>query len=321
MITDPTSPAAFTPRPRAACPALDALLGFSWSVGDKGSIELWDYMGTERSIAQAARTSYKSEGKTAEEDRRLVRRLLADRHTSPFEMAELKVKVKCPIYVARQWVRHRMASMNEVSGRYTELSDEFECIGPSNWRLQSKTNKQGSEGALSAEDLCAEFSASQEQLHADAYTVYQARIVAGIAKEQARVDLPLSTYTEFVWKIDLHNLLHFLGLRMDAHAQKEMRDFANVLGEIVKRWMPDVWQAFVDFRLEAVTLSRVEIEMLRKLLNGAVLMDARKIETEHKAEFIGWVSQNNNGTAMLKPHSERAHFESFCRSVGISVPW
>lgn len=218
---DPPFPAShFSPRQRDTCPALDALLGHRWPVGNKGFVELWDYMGNERSIAQAARTSYRSEGKTADDDVRLVRRLLADRHTSPFEMCELKVKIKCPIYVARQWVRHRTASMNEASGRYTEIADDFEQIAPDAWRMQSKTNKQGSEGTITAEELCAEFSSTQLRLHEDAYALYQARIVAGVAREQARVDLPLSTYTEFVWKIDVHNLLHFLALRMDGHAQK-----------------------------------------------------------------------------------------------------
>lgn len=305
----PPVPSTFVPRTRDNCPALDALLGYSWPVGSKGFVELWDYLGNETAVAQAARTSYKSTGKSADDDKRLVRRLMADRHTSPNEMAELKLKVRCPLFVARQLVRHRSANMNEWSGRYTELPDDFDIVDPACWRTQSQTNKQGSGGLLPVE-VGQGLTDRQIALQKLCYDVYQDRIAAGVAREQARIDLPLSIYTEFVWKFDLHNLLHFLGLRMDAHAQQETRDFANVIGDIVKLWMPSLWQAFVDFRLEAITLSGLEL----KLLSCSTREEAHAM-----ARGFGWLERRADGS--LKPHSERAHFEAFCNRIGESVSW
>jgi thymidylate synthase (FAD) len=250
---------------------------FQQQVLDKGFVRLVDWMGTDAEICEAARVSYLNHAgvkPSEEDDNNLIRYLLRHRHTSPFEMAEIKFHLKMPIFVARQWVRHRMSSTNEVSGRYRELP--FECfeLGPDEWRKQSKSNKQGSsEDVVSGEGEIEDLMYMQGQIHQEAEETYQGYLETGVAKELARKDLPLSIYTEFYWKIDLHNLLHFLGLRMDSHAQQEIREYANVIGDIVKQLFPQTWQAFLDYRFNAITLSAIDIQVLRAYItscaNGA----------------------------------------------------
>lgn len=202
-------------------------------------------------------------------NRALLRYLMRHRHTTPFEMVELKFLVRVPMDCWRQWIRHRMASVNEYSTRYTEAIDSQQETDPSEWRLQSGLNKQGSDGFLPGanDGPGAVLSREERRFHEESRRVYKNRLAKGVAREQARKDLPLSTYTEAYWKIDLHNLLHFLGLRMDSHAQKEIRDYATTIGEkIVAPLFPMVWEAFLDYRMNAMYLTALDIETIRNLL-------------------------------------------------------
>lgn len=197
-----------------------------------------------------------------EDDIKLIRYLMQHRHTTPFEMAEIKLVIQVPMDCWRQWIRHRTASVNEYSTRYTTAIDLRDTTQPDQWRYQSKSNKQGSSNFIPESDGII-LSSDEAALHRHATEVYEKRLKAGVANEQARKDLPLSTYTRAYWKCDLHNTLHFLGLRMDPHAQKEIRDYANVIGnEIIKPLFPVTWQAFEDYRLNSLTLSGLEVEAM-----------------------------------------------------------
>jgi thymidylate synthase (FAD) len=247
---------------------LDELKGKKFPVLDDGFVALTDVMGDDSDIVQAARTSYQKGTKKLSDDRGLIRYLMSHRHSSPFEFAELKFLVRVPIDAWRQWSRHRTASISEYSTRYSEAIDSKQKTHPREWRTQSTTNKQGSGGTLE-DDVGVLLSRRESFLHEIADSVYQERLLLGVAREQARKDLPLSTFTEAFWKIDLHNLLHFLGLRMDSHAQQEIRAYATIIGEqIVKPLFPLTWEAFVDFRMEAMSLSRLEIEAIRKFMDS-----------------------------------------------------
>jgi thymidylate synthase (FAD) len=251
---------------RAYVPEMDALIGRVFPVLDKGFIRVVDYMGSDQAITQAARVSYGAGTKSVSEDRDLIRYLMRHRHTGPFEQCELKLQVRVPMDAWRQWIRHRTASVNEYSTRYSIAIEDTQETLPSEWRIQSSANKQGSGGFL-PEDVGMELSSVETDLHVRARAVYEGRIAAGVAREQARKDLPLSTYTEAFWKVDLHNLLHFLSLRMDSHAQKEIRDYAAIIGEeIVAKWVPYTWEAFVDYKLQAMSFSRQEATLLKALL-------------------------------------------------------
>jgi len=226
---------------------------------DHGHVLLLDTMGTDESIAMDARTSY--DKRQPGEDRRLIRRLMRDRHTSPFEMGVMKFEIKCPIFVARQLVRHRTASMNEVSARYTQLPEEMYI--PEQFEEQSSTNKQGRGELLPDQDSIGDMIYSH---HHRSYTLYQNMIDAGVAREIARGILPVNIYTKFVWKMDLHNLMHFLKLRLDPHAQWEIRMFADAVATFVKEKFPVCWEAFTDYVLLAKTVSVYEKNILRGLL-------------------------------------------------------
>jgi thymidylate synthase (FAD) len=216
---------------------------------DAGFVMVVATMGDDSSIVQAARVSYGVGLKTPEEDKKLIFYLMEHRHTSPFEMCEIKLHVKVPMDCWRQWTRHRTANISEVSTRYTELTNQdFQKTDPSRWRKQSTKNKQGSEDFLPVE-VGSSLSRAEVEFHVAAFQLYRERIEAGVAREQARKDLPLCTYTEAYWKIDLHNLLHFLELRMHPSAQYEIRQYANVIGEIVAAWCPITWEAFKKYRL------------------------------------------------------------------------
>ena len=204
-------------------PELDVILGKPFPVLDDGFVRVVDYMGGDSSIVQAARVSYREGTKKVSEDRGLIRYLMRHRHTTPFEMCEIKFHVKVPMDTWRQWIRHRTANVNEYSTRYSVAIDRTQKTAQDEWRFQSGSNKQGSGGFLPPEDG-ALLSLEEDQLQREARRVYRDRLDKKVAREQARKDLPLSTYTEAYWKIDLHNLLHFLSLRMDSHAQKEIRD-------------------------------------------------------------------------------------------------
>ena len=243
---------------RLAVPALDEVLGVPFKVLDDGFIRVVDYMGNDAAIVQAARVSYGAGTKKVSEDRGLIRYLLRHRHTTPFEMCEIKFHVRVPMDCWRQWIRHRTANVNEYSTRYSLAIDASQRTAPGEWRKQSADNKQGSAGTLDP-SVGENLSQRELELQALARAVYDERLARNVAREQARKDLPLSTYTEAYWKIDLHNLLHFVALRMDPHAQQEIRAYATVLGEeVMRRWCPFTWDAFRDYRFEAHHFSRLE---------------------------------------------------------------
>lgn len=250
---------------RTRCLPLEEILGWEFPLLDQGFIRVIDYMGDQAAIVQMARVSYGEGTKAVSEDIGLIRYLMRHRHTSPFEGCEIKFHVKLPVFVARQWIRHRMASVNEYSARYSILKDEFYRIPPEEVKAQSTTNKQGSEGVVDG-GVAAAFTASLNEAAEDAFSDYLYMIEKGVSREQARIGLPLSMYTEWYWKIDLHNLMHFLALRMDHHAQREIRVYADAMFQILKTWMPDVAMAFEDYRLNAVSLSGPVISAIRELL-------------------------------------------------------
>lgn len=231
-----------------------------------GFVCLVDCMGDDSSVVQAARVSYGEGTKRVSDDRTLIRYLMRHRHTTPFEMAEIKFLVRVPMDCWRQWIRHRMASTNEYSTRYSVAIDSTQATAPDDWRTQAEQNRQGS-GAPLPRDVGEQLTADEHHFQVMARQVYQKRLEAGVAREQARKDLPLSTYTEAYWKIDLHNLLHFLALRMDSHAQQEIRLYSTAIGEqIVKPLFPMVWEAFEDYRLNSLSLSGLEIGVMQRLV-------------------------------------------------------
>jgi thymidylate synthase (FAD) len=235
------------------------------SVLDDGFVALVDVMGDDGSVVQAARVSYGEGTRKVSDDRQLIRYLLRHAHTTPFEMAELKFVVRVPMDCWRQWIRHRTASVNEYSTRYSLAIDAMQGTSDDQWRSQAASNRQGSGESLPP-TAGHQHTAAEQELQALARRVYEERLAAGIAREQARKDLPLSTYTEAYWKIDLHNLLHFLALRMDPHAQLEIRRYAETIGhQIVAPLFPLVWEAFLDYRMESVRLTRLDREVIRRL--------------------------------------------------------
>lgn len=257
----------------ASIPDRQALLNeLRWKkfpVLDDGFVCLVDIMGDDSSVVQAARVSYGEGTKKGSDDRTLIRYLLRHRHTTPFEMVELKFLVRVPMDCWRQWIRHRTANVNEYSTRYSIAIDSTQTTTAEEWRSQSQTNRQGSESYLPA-DIGERLTATERELQEHTRRVYQERLDLGVAREQARKDLPLSTYTEAYWKVDLHNLLHFLALRMDSHAQLEIREYSATIGrQIVQPLLPMVWEAFEDYRLQASGLSRLEIGCIQRLMQHA----------------------------------------------------
>ncbi len=298
---------------RPSVPALDAILGEPFKVLDDGFVRLVDYMGDDAAIVQAARVSYGKGTKRVHEDRALIRYLMRHAHTTPFEMCEIKLHVRVPMDVWRQWIRHRTASVNEYSTRYSEAIDAAHRTAPGAWRTQSASNRQGSGGVLPP-DVGERLSAEEADALARARTVYEGRLAAGVAREQARKDLPLSTFTEAYWKVDLHNLLHFIALRMDEHAQEEIRAYAATIGEqIVARWVPVTWEAFLDYRKRALTLSALEVALVAALAAGD---DARAmaIAAEH-----GIVNRTADGR--LTANIERNEIDVKLRTLGWTPPW
>jgi thymidylate synthase (FAD) len=303
----------FEPISRAAVPALDAVLGDPIEVLDDGFVRVIDYMGDDSAIVQAARVSYGKGTKRTREDRGLIRYLMRQNHTSPFEMCEIKLHVRVPMDVWRQWIRHRTASVNEYSTRYSEAIDGALRTAPGAWRTQSALNRQMSAGRL-PEDMGARLSAEEVELQQRARAAYEARLAAGVSREQARKDLPLSTFTEAYWKINLHNLLHFLDLRMDQHAQQEIRAYATTIGEqIVARWVPIVWEAFLDYRRGGIRLSHAEAAVIAALGRGDREAAVRVADEE------GWLPRAGDGT--LKSNLERHEFEEKLAVLGLAAPW
>jgi thymidylate synthase (FAD) len=293
-------------------PALADVLGKKLSVLDDGFVRLVDYMGDDSSIVQAARVSYGEGTKKVSEDRGLIRYLMRHRHTTPFEMCEIKLHVRVPMDCWRQWIRHRTANVNEYSTRYSIAIDAAKTTKPDEWRSQGFINRQGSEGNLDRAEG-DRLSKREAEFQAASRQVYQDRLDAGVAREQARKDLPLSTYTEAYWKIDLHNLLHFLALRMEAHAQYEIREYANTIGhQIVAKWVPFAWEAFLDYRFNAMALSDREVELLSLLYAGKQEEAIRVMQDKKwlKRQEVGW-----------KVNIEGNEFAGKLERLGIGLPW
>ena len=255
---------------RTLAPGAEPLLGQEVPVLDLGFVQALDYMGTDEDIVQAARVSYGPSTRQLHDDRGLLRYLMRHRHTTPFEMCEVKFRCKMPIFVARQWIRHRTANVNEMSLRYSEAPDEFYVPSLEHVTLQSNNNKQGRDlETVLPDELREQVRALLRSRNEQVYADYQ-RLAGelGIARELARTVLPVSLYTQWIWKIDLHNLMHFLDLRLDPHAQVEIRLFAEAMASFVRAWVPLAWEAFTDYRREAMPLSRLEVHALGRLLAG-----------------------------------------------------
>jgi thymidylate synthase (FAD) len=249
---------------RLTVPAAEEILEKEFTCLNHGFVRLVDYMGSDESIVQAARVSYGKGTKTVREDRTLIRYLMRHMHTTPFEMVELKFHVKLPIFVARQWIRHRTASVNEYSGRYSIMPEEFYIPLDEDIKPQSTANRQG----RSEEEVPPELKKKVIELllleQKSSFKGYNQLLKDGISRELARINLPLSLYTQWYWKIDLHNLLHFLKLRIDDHAQYEIRVYANAMAEIVKKVAPLAYEAFEDYILNAITFSKTELKILKQ---------------------------------------------------------
>ncbi len=266
---------------RATVPALEEILYEAIPVLDRGFVRVVDYFGDDGAVVQAARVSYGKGTRKISTDRGLVRYLMRHRHTTPFEMCEIKLHVKLPIFVARQWIRHRTANVNEYSARYSILDHEFYVPSADELGPQSQSNRQGREAGLS-EAEAEDSRAAIARLSDEAYEVYRTLLNetaegetvdagrAGVARELARMVLPTNYYTQWYWKIDLHNLLHFLSLRADPHAQYEIRAYADVMCEIVRKWVPFTWEAFEDYRLTGAGVSGPGLAVLRALLGDAL---------------------------------------------------
>lgn len=233
---------------------------------DHGFVKLVDVMGDDSAIVQAARVSYGKGTKSVTEDEGLIRYLMRHQHTTPFEMVEFKFHCRMPIFVARQWIRHRTANVNEVSARYSEMPDIFYEPSADVCTAQSAQNKQGGTG-IPVEDANS-LSESFKETQRDTYALYQTYIRSGMRRELARINLPVSLYTEWYWKIDLHNLFHFLKLRLDKHAQLEIRLFAEAMAQLVKERVPVSWKAFEDYSLGSRSFSRLELAALKAVLHG-----------------------------------------------------
>src|SRR5579863_5578640 len=268
-----------TPTRRATVPSLEAILYEAIPVLDHGFLRVVDYMGDDAAVVQAARVSYGKGTKKVSEDRGLIQYLMRHRHTTPFEMCEIKYHVKLPIFVARQWIRHRTANVNEYSARYSILDNEFYIPAPEHLAAQATTNRQGRgdvlEGAAAQRvlDLLREDSAKAYRDYAfmlnedeGGKAVDEGR--SGLARELARMNLSLNFYTQWYWKIDLYNLLHFLSLRADAHAQYEIRIYAEAMLETLERWVPITAEAFRNYRLGGAQLSANALIVVKKMIAG-----------------------------------------------------
>ncbi len=270
---------------RVTVPALEEILYQPLPVLDHGFVRVIDYMGDDGAVVQAARVSYGRGTRRVSEDRGLINYLMRHRHTTPFEMAEIKYHVKLPIFVARQWIRHRTASVNEYSARYSILDNEFHIPAPENLAAQSAANRQGRGDVLEGEEAARVFALLRED-SARAYEHYQEMLNEnaagdtlddsrhGLARELARMNLSLNFYTQWYWKINLHNLLHFLSLRADAHAQYEIRVYAEAMLQTLERWVPFTHEAFMDYRMGGIGLSAKGLAVVKRLIAGeAVCQD------------------------------------------------
>ncbi len=271
--------AAMTPTRREVAPALEDILYQAIPVLDHGFVRVIDYMGTDSAIVQAARVSYGKGTKKVNEDAGLINYLMRHRHTTPFEMCEIKFHIKLPIFIARQWIRHRTANVNEYSGRYSIMDKEFYIPEPDQLASQSKSNRQGRgdllEGKEAArvlellkEDSAKCYSHYEEMLNEDIDGNILVEGKPGLARELARMNLTLNFYTQWYWKVDLHNLLHFLSLRADAHAQYEIRVYAEVMLDMLKAWLPITHAAFMDYRMGGAAISAKGLAIVKRMIAG-----------------------------------------------------
>lgn len=305
------------------------ILDLYFPVLDNGFIALKGYFGGDESIVEAARNSYAKGTKKVSDDKALIRRLMRDRHTSPFEFVELKFHVRAPLYVIQQWLRHRTSNFCQESHRFSEVKDDFQVTAPNAWRLQSKDNKQGSDGFLrtrrekgqdyedywDGQELCSE----ESTLHNLLRSTYNRRINAGIAREQARKDIPHSAYSSLYVKCDLHNILHFLKLRTDKHAQQEIRDFADLMAGMVKRVCPLTFGAWVDYAYAAKSFSRLDLEFLNVCVEEMALGCSLSMN-----EWEEWYSEQSPHWS-VKPHEKiglgKTELASFWQKISpIEIP-
>jgi len=256
---------------RAVSEGMEGHLYTAYPILDHGFVRVIDYMGDDAAICQAARVSYGKGTKSVQNDEGLIRYLMRHWHSTPFEMCEIKLHVKLPVFVARQWIRHRTANVNEYSARYSILDREFYIPAPEHVAAQSVVNNQGRGDILTGEEAARVL----EILKADsarAYDNYESMISQdgqqGLARELARMNLPANIYTQWYWKVDLHNLLHFLRLRADAHAQYEIRIYAEEICKIVADWVPFAYRAFEDYRMGGATLSSGALDCVRRMIKG-----------------------------------------------------
>ena len=267
------------PTRRAVVPALEEILYQALPALDHGFVRVVDYMGDDAAVVQAARVSYGRGTKKVSEDRGLINYLMRHRHTTPFEMCEIKYHVKLPIFVARQWIRHRTANVNEYSGRYSILDNEFYIPRPEHLAAQSQANRQGRDSVLAGKEAEQVF----DILKKDAELVYEHYLEmlnegedgapldpdrSGLARELARMNLSLGFYTQWYWKTNLHNLMHFLSLRADAHAQYEIRVYADLMVDTLKRWTPICHDAFLEYRMGGASLSKTGLAAVKRMIAG-----------------------------------------------------
>ncbi len=275
-------------------PEADEILDVYFPVLDNGFIALKGYFGGDESIVEAARNSYSKGTKKVSDDRGLIRRLIRDKHTSPIEFVELKFHIRAPLYIIQQWLRHRTNNLCQESHRFSEIKDDFQRTQPDAWRLQDKKNKQGSDGFLPLKTVeqgdwnGEDMSSGELKLHEHLRQEYQTRINRGVAREQARKDVPHSTYSSLYVKCDLHNILHFLKLRTDPHAQQEIRDYADLMAGMVKRVCPLTFEAWVDYAYAAKSFSRLDILFFNYCVEEMSLGCSLKTE-----EWKDWYSEQS----------------------------
>lgn len=293
---------------RCSVAALDDILGSRLRVLDDGFVRVIDYMGNDASIVQAARVSYGAGTKKPAEDRALIRDLMRHRHTTPLEMCEIKIHVRTPIHTWRHWIRHRTASVNEYSTR-DSIANFAQKTRPGDWRAAAS-------GRISflPLDRGQMLSAREAELQTLSREIYEERVEAGVTREQARKDLPQSTYTEAYWKIDLHNLLNFLQIRQGEHAPTEIRAYAELIGrEIVAKWVPLTWEAFLDYGRNGLLLSGPEAQIVAALVANA----PERAQTI--AESAGLLAFGQDGKALV--NRERTELESKLQTLGLAPPW
>jgi thymidylate synthase (FAD) len=284
---------------RATVPALEEILYEPLPVLDHGFVRVVDYMGDDAAVVQAARVSYGRGTKKVHEDQGLIRYLMRHWHSTPFEMAEIKYHVKLPIFVARQWVRHRTANINEYSARYSRMDREFYLPSPDQLGVQSSSNRQGRGEVLSSDQADAVLRLLRDDAER-CYEHYEWMLNedeegnvtdpgrSGLARELARMNLTLNTYTQWYWKIDLHNLMGFLRLRADAHAQYEIRVYAEAMLETMRRWVPHTYAAFMEYRMGSASISASGLAVIRRLLAGeSVTQEASGLSRREWRELMG----------------------------------